>query len=99
MYTSLLGWQRRRYQWWALALVVLSIGLYLSQSPDAPQPRNGGTWQGYVLGTAGALLIVWLSLLGVRKRRYRSAAGTVEGTPDGAPRQSTVIDTVDVQRG
>lgn len=28
-----------------------------------------------------------------------AAAGTAEGTPDGAPRQSTVIDTVDVQRG
>ena len=79
MYTSLLGWERRRYLWWALVLVVLSVGLYLSQSPDAPQPRNGGTWQGYVLGTVGALLIVWLSLLGVRKRRYRSAMGTVEG--------------------
>ena len=35
------------------------------------QPPNGGTWQGYVLGTIGALLIVWLTLLGVRKRRYQ----------------------------
>ncbi|MBO9518453.1 MAG: hypothetical protein J7493_10325 [Porphyrobacter sp.] len=32
-----------------------------------PRP-NGGTWYGYILGTIGALLIVWLSLLGVRKR-------------------------------
>jgi hypothetical protein len=32
-----------------------------------PRP-NGGTWYGYILGTVGALLIVWLALLGVRKR-------------------------------
>lgn len=28
----------------------------------------GGTWFGYTLGTLGALLILWLSLLGIRKR-------------------------------
>ena len=34
-----------------------------------PQPRpNGGTWYGYTLGTIGALLIVWLTALGIRKR-------------------------------
>jgi hypothetical protein len=31
-----------------------------------------------VLGSIGALLIVWLATLGVRKRRYRSALGSVE---------------------
>jgi hypothetical protein len=43
------------------------------------QQPGGGTWQGYVLGTLGALLIVWLTLLGVRKRRYRSNLGSVQG--------------------
>ena len=34
------------------------------------QPRpNGGSWYGYTLGTIGFGLIIWLSLLGVRKRR------------------------------
>lgn len=33
------------------------------------QPRpNGGSWYGYTLGTVAALLILWLTLLGVRKR-------------------------------
>lgn len=32
-----------------------------------PRP-NGGSWYGYLLGTIGALLIVWLSLIGIRKR-------------------------------
>jgi hypothetical protein len=33
------------------------------------QPRhNGGSWYGYTLGTIGALLILWLTVLGIRKR-------------------------------
>jgi hypothetical protein len=56
-----------------------SIVLYLSQGLQNAQPANGGTWQGYILGTAGAGLIVWLSFLGVRKRRYASTLGTVQG--------------------
>lgn len=46
------------------------------------QPRggaNGGTWLGYTLGTVGALLIVWLILLGARKRAYRARLGTLRG--------------------
>lgn len=51
--------------------------LYFTQGDS--QPPNGGTWQGYVLGTLGALLIVWLVALGIRKRRYSSTLGTVQG--------------------
>lgn len=43
------------------------------------EPISGGTWQGYTLGTIGAVLIVWLALLGVRKRRYRANLGYLEG--------------------
>jgi hypothetical protein len=33
------------------------------------QPRhNGGSWFGYTLGTIGVLLILWLAMLGLRKR-------------------------------
>lgn len=79
MRTGLLSFNGYRYARWALLLSVLTIALYVSQYFDAPQPPNGGTWQGYVLGTVGALLIVWLSCLGVRKRSYRSTTGTVQG--------------------
>jgi len=66
-----------RYLWWGLGTIAVSSVLFATQS--GVQPPNGGTWQGYVLGTAGALLIVWLAMLGVRKRRYRSTVGTVQG--------------------
>lgn len=40
---------------------------------------NGGTWLGYTLGTVGALLIVWLMWLGVRKRQYGNPNGPLRG--------------------
>lgn len=43
------------------------------------QPANGGTWQGYTLGVLATLLIVWLALLGRRKRNYTSGTGSVQG--------------------
>ncbi len=78
MHVSFLAWRGYRYGKWALILAFACLLLYLSQI-GAAQPPNGGTWQGYVLGTLGALLIVWLSLLGIRKRSYASTRGSVEG--------------------
>lgn len=76
---GLLTHSGRLYLWWALLLSLGSLGLYYTQAPTGIQPPNGGTWQGYILGTIGACLIVWLSLLGIRKRRYSSRIGTVAG--------------------
>lgn len=78
IHRSLLRYRGARYLWWSLGLVVVSLVLYATQ-PRAVQPPNGGTWQGYVLGTIGALLIVWLTLLAIRKRSYKSTSGTVLG--------------------
>lgn len=75
--SSFLGPSARRHAAWATGLCMASIALYLSQPSSLPP--NGGSWQGYVLGTLGALLILWLALLGLRKRRYRSTLGTVQG--------------------
>ena len=68
IHRNLLLFRGARYLWWSLGLLVVSGVLYATQGDV--QPPNGGTWQGYVLGSIGALLIVWLTLLGVRKRRY-----------------------------
>jgi hypothetical protein len=59
------------------ALVVLSIALYVAYRP--PGGPSGGTWVGYTLGTIGALLILWLTWFGVRKRRYRADSGLLLG--------------------
>lgn len=46
----------------ALALVALYIFVPL------PGTHFGSSWLGYAMGTVGALLILWLTMLGVRKR-------------------------------
>ncbi len=77
IHRNLLSYRGARYLWWSLGLIVASCVRYVTQGDS--QPPNGGTWQGYVLGTVGALLIVWLTMLGVRKRNYSSTSGTVQG--------------------
>lgn len=77
MYQSILNFKGARYLWVALALSGISIIAYQWHQPIGVP--NGGTWLGYTLGTIGAVLIVWLLLLGVRKRSYKSNMGTVQG--------------------
>jgi hypothetical protein len=61
-----LAHKRMRWLKVALGLCLAAIAGYALVDVE-PRP-NGGTWYGYALGTIGTLLIVWLSLLGVRKR-------------------------------
>ena len=63
---SFLAHKGKRWLKVALALSLAAIVGYLFADVE-PRP-NGGTWYGYALGTLGAGLIVWLALLGVRKR-------------------------------
>lgn len=76
LYVNILNYAGRRYLWWSLLLVTASVLLYLSQDPSLP--RNGGSWQGYTLGGLGLAIILWLSWLGIRKRRYRGGRGRLE---------------------
>ncbi|MEP2735720.1 MAG: hypothetical protein ABJP34_05430 [Erythrobacter sp.] len=55
---------------WLWIAVILSGGSIYGYMTIEVEPRhNGGSWFGYTLGTIGALLILWLTMLGVRKRR------------------------------
>ena len=74
---SILEYAHFRWFKGALALCAVSGAVYLWHEP--PLKPYGGTWLGYTLGTIAALLIVWLMWYGVRKRRYRSTMGTVQG--------------------
>ncbi|NIL94682.1 MAG: hypothetical protein GTO71_09625 [Woeseiaceae bacterium] len=77
MHESILAYRKRRYLWIALGVSLLAIVAYLFDDPQ--EPSNGGTVLGYTLGTTGVLLILWLTWFGVRKRRYSSTRGTVQG--------------------
>lgn len=55
-------------RWWkaAIAISVVSFATYFLI--DVEPRHNGGSWYGYTMGTIGFALILWLTLLGVRKR-------------------------------
>ncbi len=77
MFGNLWRYRGGCYFWWSAVLVAACVGGFVTHG--RAEPPNGGTWQGYTLGTIGAVLIVWLTWLGVRKRSYRSSLGTVRG--------------------
>jgi hypothetical protein len=69
--------KRSRWLKIALFLSALSIAIYVLTDP---QPRaNGGSAAGYALGTLGALLIIWLSLIGLRKRIITTKPYSLKG--------------------
>ncbi len=59
----------RGFRWLWVALGITALCFLTYALVDVEPRHNGGSWYGYTLGTIGALLIVWLTLLGVRKRR------------------------------
>ncbi|HYE28962.1 MAG TPA: hypothetical protein VEA61_12125 [Allosphingosinicella sp.] len=63
------GFLRHRNFLWLKIALALSLLALLGYGLIDVEPRpNGGSAYGYALGTLGVLLILWLTLLGVRKR-------------------------------
>ena len=68
----------RSFLWLKIA-AVLSLGVIASYWLIDVTPRhNGGSWYGYTLGTIGVLLILWLALLGYRKRKMTSGVWSLK---------------------
>lgn len=57
-----------RFRWLKIASALCLAALFGYFAVDVEPRHNGGSWYGYTLGTIGAMLIVWLSLIGIRKR-------------------------------
>ncbi|HVT34780.1 MAG TPA: hypothetical protein VHE37_04330 [Nevskiaceae bacterium] len=68
----------RQFAFLKLAALLCVAGLFAYAAHDPPEGPSGGSWLGYTLGTLGALIIVWLAWLGVRKRRYARGIGSVK---------------------
>lgn len=63
------GFMRHKGYRWLNISVLLCVAVTLGYIFADVRPRpNGGTWYGYVLGVLGTILILWLTMLGVRKR-------------------------------
>lgn len=77
MHQSFLRYRNALWLKVAIAVSLLALLAYLWHRPG--EPPNGGTWLGYTLGTLSALLVLWLTAYGLRRRAYRSRMGTVQG--------------------
>ncbi len=60
--------RHKNFRWLKIGLLISLVCIVSYATVDVQPRHNGGSWYGYVLGTIGALLILWLTLLGVRKR-------------------------------
>ncbi|MDB6091850.1 MAG: hypothetical protein JWN85_4634 [Gammaproteobacteria bacterium] len=77
MHESFINYRNHRYGVFAVALCLGAVVTSLIDSRREPQ--NGGTWLGYTLGSIAALLICYLALYGVRRRSFKSPAGSAAG--------------------
>jgi hypothetical protein len=60
--------RHKRFRWLKIASALSLVSLIVYLAVDVQPRPNGGSWYGYTLGTVGALLILWLTMLGLRKR-------------------------------
>lgn len=74
---SFLNYRRLLYLKISLGLLLIMLMIY-GWHRAYPVP-NGGSWLGYTLGGIGTVLIIWLLWFGVRKRRYKSTIGSLQG--------------------
>ena len=71
--------RHRNFRWLKVALVLSLLALVGYSVIDIYPRHNGGSWYGYTLGTIGALLILWLTLLGLRKRAMTRGRWSLKG--------------------
>lgn len=71
--------RHRRFRWLKIALVFSLVTILAYAFADVEPRPGGGTWMGYTLGTIGALLMVWLALIGVRKRAITQGNWSLKG--------------------
>jgi len=77
VHQSFVNYRNYRYGTVAILATIATIAAYVMDKPRVPP--NGGTWLGYTLGTVAGLLVVFLSLFGIRKRAFHSRMGTAIG--------------------
>jgi len=71
--------RHKNYRWLKVALAVSTVAIIAYLLIDVEPRPNGGSWYGYTLGTIGALLILWLTALGVRKRAITRKNWSLKG--------------------
>ena len=68
----------RGFLWLKILVGIALVCIVSYWLVDVTPRHNGGSWYGYTLGTIGALLILWLTLLGIRKRSMTSGSWSLK---------------------
>lgn len=66
------------YRWAKISGALMLLVMVSYMLVDVTPRHNGGSWYGYTLGTIGAVLILWLTALGYRKRNMTSGAWSLK---------------------
>jgi hypothetical protein len=74
---TFLTYRGKRWLWVSALAAAVLVGSYLDYRRR--MLPHGGTFMGLVYGVIGTLIILVLMALGVRKRRYASGVGTLQG--------------------
>ncbi len=61
--------RHENFRWLKIATIISLLAIVSYLLIDVQPRHNGGSWLGYTLGTIGVLIILWLSLIGIRKRK------------------------------
>jgi hypothetical protein len=71
--------RHKSFRWAKLGCLLCALAIALYVLVDVPGRHYGGTAPGYLLGTLSLLLIVWLTMLGVRKRAMTRGRWSLKG--------------------
>jgi hypothetical protein len=77
VHQSFVNYRNWRYGALGAATALGALAAYLLDAPRVPP--NGGTVLGYTLGALAAVLVLFLSAFGIRKRAFGSRMGTALG--------------------
>lgn len=66
------------FRWLKIATVLMVLAIATYALIDVQPRHNGGSWYGYLLGTIGFGIILWLTALGYRKRKITSRPFSVK---------------------
>jgi len=71
--------RHRRFRWLKVSLLLALVTVAVYATADVQPRHNGGSWLGYTLGTLAAAMILWLTMLGVRKRAMTRGRWSLKG--------------------
>jgi len=67
------------FRWLKVSVLLCLLAVLIYALADIGPRPGGGTWYGYTLGTLATLLILWLTMLGVRKRAMTGGRWSLKG--------------------